>query len=88
MTTLTSVRKCRKQHHARDVRGCWSFFCPLEKKSTNRVFLSIFKVQTEFAPISRPDKDVGLLKIYFKPMIKKLKFSTLVAKSDLRFKIH
>ena len=37
---------------------------------------------------SRPDKHAELLKIYLKPPIKKLKFSTLDAKSDLRFKIH
>ena len=47
------------------------------------MFLPIFKVQTVFTPISRPDKHAELLKIYFKPMVKKLKFSTLV---DLRFK--
>ena len=27
-------------------------------------------------------------KIYFEPLVKKLKFYTLVAKSDLRFKVH
>ena len=45
-------------------------------------------MQTQFSPISIPDKHAELLKIYFKPLIKKLKFSTLVAKSDLMFKIH
>ena len=40
------------------------------------------------APISRPDKHVELLKIYFKTLVKKLKFSTLVDKSDLKFKVH
>ena len=40
-----------------------------------------------FTPISRPDNDVELLKNYFKPLVKKLNFSTLVAKSDLRFKV-
>ena len=39
-------------------------------------------------PISRPDKDAELLKNYFKPLIKKLNFSTLVAKADMRFKVH
>ena len=41
-----------------------------------------------FKPISRPDNNAGLLKIYFKPLVKKLKFSTLVAKSDLGFIAH
>ena len=41
-----------------------------------------------FTPISRPDKHAALLKIYFKALVKKLKFSTFVAKSDLMFKIH
>ena len=43
---------------------------------------------TVFTPISRPDKHTELLKIYFKSLVKKLKFSTLVAKSDLRLKVH
>ena len=30
-------------------------------------------------PISRPDKHAELLKIYFKPLVKKIKFSILVA---------
>ena len=38
-----------------------------------------------FTPISRPDKHAELLKIFFKPLIKKLQFPTLVAKSDLTF---
>ena len=41
-----------------------------------------------YTPISRPDKHAELLKNYFNPLVKKLKFSTLVAKSDLRFKVH
>ena len=51
-------------------------------------FPSIFKVQTKFTPISRPNKHDELFKIYFKPLVKRLKFSNLVAKSDLRFKFH
>ena len=39
-----------------------------------------------FTPISRPDKHAELLKFHFKPLFKKLKFSSLVAKSDSRFK--
>ena len=49
---------------------------------------SISKLQTVYTPISRPDKHAELLKIYFQPLVKKLKFSTLVAKSNLRFKVH
>ena len=64
-------------------------FCPLKEKIIHKSrFLSIFKVQTVFTPISRPDKHTDLLKIYFKLLVKMWKFSTLVAKSDLRFKIH
>ena len=88
-TSLQSVRKRRQQLHARDVRGLVAFcFCPLEEKIVNKsCFPSIFKVQTRLIPISRPDKHTELLKIYFKPLVKKLKFSTAVAKSDLRFKV-
>ena len=39
-----------------------------------------------YTDISRPDKHAERLKIYFKPLVKKLHFSTLVVKSDLRFK--
>ena len=41
-----------------------------------------------FTLISGPDKYAELLKNFFKPLVKKLKISTLVAKSDLRFKVH
>ena len=51
-------------------------------------FQSVFQVQTEFTPILRPDKQAELLQNYFNPLVKMLKFSTLVAKSDLRFKVH
>ena len=90
MTSLKSVKKRRQQLHARDVRGLAAFcFCPLEEQIVNKsCFPSTFKVQTMFTPISRPDKHADLLKIYFKPLVKKLFFSTLVAKADLRFKIH
>ena len=53
-----------------------------KKKSTNPAFRLYFEVQTVFTSISRPDKHAELLKIYFKPLVKKLKFSTLVAKYD------
>ena len=65
------------------------FFNPLEGKIANKsCFPSIFQVQTVFAPISRPAEHAELLKNYFKPLVKKLKFSTLVAKSDFGFKVH
>ena len=82
--------KRRQQLHARDVRGLVAFcFYPLEEKIVNKsCFQSIFQVQTVFSPISRPDKHAELLKNYFQSLGKKLKFSTLVAKSDLRFKVH
>ena len=79
MTSLKSVRKRRKQLYARDVRGLVAIrFCPLDKKVNKSCFPSIFNVQTVFTPISRPNKQAELLKIYFKPLVKKLKFSTLV----------
>ena len=86
MTSLKSVKKRRQQLHARDVKGLIAFcFYPLKEEIVNKsCFPStcIFKVQTVFTPISRPDKHAGLLK----SLTKKSKFSTLVAKSDLRFK--
>ena len=90
MTSLKSVRKHRQQLHMCHVRGLVAFcFCLLEEKIVNKLcFPSVFKVQTVFPPISRPDKHDELLKIYFRPLVKKLKFFTLVAKSDLRFKVH
>ena len=90
MTALKSVRKRRQQLHARDMRGLIAFcFYPLEGKIVNKsYFSSIFKMQTRFTPISRPDKHAEILKIYFKPLVKKLNISILVAKSDLRFKTH
>ena len=80
MTSLKSVRKRRQQLYARDVRGLVAnCFCPPEVKIVNKsCFPSIFKMRTVFTPISRPDKHAELLKIYFKPLVKKLKFSTLV----------
>ena len=95
--SLKSVRKRRQQLHVRDVRGLDAFgFCPLEetkkkKKSKKKIVFSVYpfsEVQTVFTLTSRPDKHAGLLKFYFKPRIKKLKFSILVAKSDFRFKTY
>ena len=90
MTPLESVRKRRQQLHARDVRGLAAFcVCLLEEKIVIKSsFPSFLKVQNGFTTISRPDIHAGLFKIYFKPLIKKLKFSTSVAKSDFRFEIH
>ena len=59
-----------------------------EKIVNKSCFPSNFKVQTVLTPISRPDQHAELLKIYFKPLVKKLELSTLVVKSDMRFKIH
>ena len=90
MTSPKSVKKSRQQLHARDVRGLVAFcFYPPEENIVNKsCFQSNFQVQTVFAPFSRPDKHAELLKNYFKQLVKKLKFSILVAKSDLRFKVH
>ena len=63
--------------------------CPLEERIVNKLcFPSDFTMQTVFTSISRPDKLAQLLKIYCKPLAKKLKFSTFVAKSDLRFEVY
>ena len=88
MTSLKSVMKRRQQLHANNVRGLVAFcFRPLEENIVNRSCVpSISKVQTMFPPISRSDKHAELLKIYFKPLVKKLKFCTSVLKSDLRFR--
>ena len=84
MTSLKLVKKCLQQLHIFAV--C---FCPLEEKNSQQIlFPSIFKVQTVFTSISRLDKHTELLKIYFKPLVKKFRFSTLIAESDLRFKVH
>ena len=90
MTSLKSAKKRGQQLHARDMRGSFAFcFYPLEEKVVNKsCFPSIFKVHTAFPPVSRPDKHAELLKIYLKPLVKMLKFSTLVAKSNLTFKDH
>ena len=86
MTSPKSVKKCRQQLHARDATDLVAFcFYPLEEKIVNKLcFQSIFQICT----ISRSDKHAELQKNYFKPLVKTLKISTLVAKSDLRFKVH
>ena len=81
MTSLKSVRKRRQQLYARDVR-CLVFvlFLSSGRRSNQQIVFSVFfKVQIMFAHISRPDKHADLLKIHFKPLVIKLKFSTLVA---------
>ena len=81
MTPLKSVRKRRQELYAPDVGGLVAFcFCPMEEEIVYKsCFPFIFKVQTGLTPISRLDKYAGLLKIYFKPLVKKLKCSTLVS---------
>ena len=90
MTSLKSVGKRCQKLHAHNVRGLVAFcFWPLEVKIVNKLcFPTIFKVQTMFTPISRPDEHAELFKIYLKLMVKKVKFSTSVAKSDLSIKVH
>ena len=90
MTSLKSVQKRHQQLHAGEVRSLVLFRSdPLDEIIVNKLcFLSIFKVKNAFTPILRPDKHAELLKNNFKSPIKKLKFSTLIAKSDLRFKVH
>ena len=69
------------------MRGVVSFcFCPLAEKLVNTscfFFFCLFLRCKHQDPIN-----TMMLKIYCKLLVKKLKFSTLVAKSDLRFKVH
>ena len=54
-----------------------------ERKIVNKLcFFCLFLRCKLFAPISRLNKHAELLKIHFKLLIRKLKFSPLVAKSD------
>ena len=79
MTSPKSVKKRRQQIHARDVRGLVAFcFYPLEETVNKSCHFSVY-FSGATAPISRHDKHAELLKNYFKPLFKKLKFSTLVA---------
>ena len=88
MTSPKSVEKRRQLLHALDVRGLVAFcFLSSGTKNSQQIVFSVY-FSGEFAPISRPDKHAELLKNYFKSLVKKLKFSNLVAKSDLRFKVH
>ena len=88
MTSPKPVRKGCQQLHARDVRGLVAFcYWTLEEKTDNKVcFTYIFKVHTVFTLIQRPDKHTELLKIDFKPLVRQINFSILVAKSDFEFK--
>ena len=64
-------------------------FLSCRRKIVNKsCFRLFFEVQTVFTSNSRPDKHAGLLKIYFKSLVKKSKFFSLAAKSDLKFKVH
>ena len=85
MASLKLVRKHDQQLDTCNVRGLVVIcICPLEEKIVNKsCVLSIFKVQTMFPPISRPDKHAELLNIYFKPLVKKF---TSVAKIDFHQK--
>ena len=60
----------------RERLSCVLFLSSGRKQNQQIVFSVYFKV---------PDEHADLLKIYFKPLVKKAKFSTLVAKSDLTF---
>ena len=72
----------------RNTFSCVLVLASGRKNSQQIVFFVYFVGANCVSTISRPDKHAELLKIYFKPLVKKLKFSTLVAKSDLRFKVH
>ena len=61
------------------------FFFPLEDKTSQQIVFSVFFPFTNTVLI---DKYAVLLKIYFKPPVKKLNIFTLVDKSDFRFIVH
>ena len=88
MTSPKLVKKRRQQLHACDVRSldAFCFFSSGRKNSQQNVFSVYFSGAN--SPILRPDKHAELLKNYFKPLVKKLNFSILVTKSDLRLKVH
>ena len=80
MTSPKSVNKRRQQLHAHGVRGLVAFcFYPLEETNSQQIVFSVYFSGANDAPVSRHDKHAELLKNYFKPLVKKLKFSTLVA---------
>ena len=75
MTSLKLFRKRRQQLHARDLRCLVAFyFCPLEEKIVNNRVFRLFLRCT----ILGPDKHAELIKVYFKPLVRKLNFSTFV----------
>ena len=90
MTPLKSVRKRRQQLYAHSVRGLAAFyFCPLEEKIVNKLcFPSIFRCKWCFHSFQDPINMLGCSKFNLNHWLKRLKFSTVVAKSNLRFKIH
>ena len=78
MTSPKSDLKRRQQRHARNVRGLVAFcFYPLEETNSQQIVFSVYF--SGATPISRHDKHAELLKNYFNTLVKKLKFSTLVA---------
>ena len=87
MTSLKSAKKRRHTFHARDVRGLTGFsFYPLEEQIANKS--SIFRCKLCLHPFQDPTNTLSCSKATLKPLVEKLKFSTYVAKSDLRFKDH
>ena len=89
MTLLKSIKKPRQQLHARDVRGFVSFFLSSGRKKSQQIVFSVyFEGANCVYTHLKHAKHAEMLTIYFKPLVKKLKFSALVAKSDLRFKAH
>ena len=89
MTSPKSVKKTSATSRARPERlSCVLFLSSGRKTSQKSCFQYIFQVQTVYTHFSISDNHAELLKNYFNPLVKKLKFSTLVAKSDLRCKVH
>ena len=79
MTSLKSATSRAK----RERLSCVLFLSSGIYKVNRSCFPSIFKVQTTFTPITIPYTRNEPLKV-----VKKLKFSTLVAKSFYRLNVH
>ena len=86
--TKISYKTSSATSRARRERLSCVLFLSSVRKDSQQIVFSVYFSGANLHPISRLDKHAELLKNYFKPLVKKLKFSTLVAKSDLRFKVH
>ena len=88
VTSLKSVRKRRQQFHTRDVTGVvafWFLSSGRKNSKNNRVFRLFLRCKLSLHPFQDPTNMLSCSKFTFNHW---LKSSTLVAKNDLRFKVH